>query len=64
LKLTKIVAKVIKLGHAKWLKQPGAKGQKHNDSDMRSLSNSSRFTTKYPFDGWVDKYLESWDLIK
>lgn len=60
---SKIVAQVIKDGHAKWLKQPGARGQKHNDSDMRSLSNSPRIETKYAFDGWMDKYLEAWDQI-
>ena len=61
---SKIVAKVVKEGHAKWLKQPGAKGQKHNDSDMRSISNSPRITTKTSFPGWMDKYLEKWELIK
>lgn len=61
---SKIVAQVIKVGHAKWLKQPGAKGQKHNDSDMRGLSNSPRIKTRYAFDGWMDKYLENWDSLQ
>lgn len=61
---SKIVSQVIKVGHAKWLRQPGARGQKHNDSDMRSLSNMPRIETRYSFPGWMDKYLENWDLIK
>jgi hypothetical protein len=59
-----IVAKVIKTGHEKWLKTPGAKGQKHNDSDMRRISNSPRLENKFAPTGWMDKYLEAWDLLK
>ena len=60
---SKVVAQVIKVGHAKWLKQPGVGGKKHNDSDMRSLSNSPRIETRHAFDGWMDKYLEAWELL-
>ena len=60
---SRIVAQVIKVGHAKWLREPGARGQKHNDSDMRSLSNSPRIKTRYAFEGWMDKYLEKWDQL-
>ena len=59
-----IVAKVIKTGHEKWLKTPGAKGQKHNDSDMRRISNSPRLENKIAPTGWMDKYLEAWDLLQ
>ena len=51
----KLVAKRIKTGHQDWLKTPGRKGQKHNDSSMRAIENR---------DGWMDKYLEKWDLLK
>ena len=34
---SKTVANFVKLGHQIWLKIPGQKGQKHNDSDMRRL---------------------------
>lgn len=61
---SKVVAKVIKEGHAKWLRTPGAKGQKHNDSDMRSISNAPRLSNKYAPEGWMDKYLEKWELIQ
>ena len=60
---SKIVSQVIKVGHAKWLRQPGARGQKHNDSDMRSLSNNPRIETRYAFEGWMDKYLEAWEQL-
>ena len=61
---SKVVAQVIKVGHAKWLRQPGARGQKHNDSDMRSLSNIPRTETRYAFEGWMDKYLEAWEQLE
>jgi len=52
---SKLVATRIKTGHQDWLKTPGRKGQKHNDSAMRALEDR---------DGWMDKYLEKWDLLK
>ena len=58
-----IVAKVIKTGHQNWLDTPGAKGQKHNDSDMRRVSNSFRLPNKLAPDGWMDKYFEAWDSL-
>jgi len=59
----KQVAKVIKRGHQKWLKTPGSKGQKHNETNMRWISNSHRLKNEYAPDGWMDKYLENWELI-
>lgn len=57
------VAKVIKTSHQNWLKTPGKKGQEHNDSDMRRMSNSFRLPNKIAPDGWMDKYLEAWDSL-
>ena len=34
---SKVVSENVKLSHSIWLKLPGLKGQKHNDSDMRRL---------------------------
>ena len=59
----KVVAKVIKSGHETWLSTPGSKGQKHNETDMRRISNSPRLENKYAPDGWMDKYLENWELL-
>jgi hypothetical protein len=58
-----IIAKVIRTGHQNWLKAPGAKGQKHNDSDMRRVSNTWRLPNRYAPDGWMDEYLEAWDTL-
>ena len=61
---SKTVAKIIKTGHALWLKTPGNKGQKHNDNSMRAISNEPRLSNKYAPSGWMDKYLEKWELLQ
>jgi hypothetical protein len=61
---SKMVAKIIKTGHALWLKTPGKKGQKHNDNSMRAISNEPRLSNKYAPSGWMDKYLEKWEQLK
>jgi len=58
-----VVAKVIKTGHSNWLQTPGAKGQQRNDSAMRMISNSPRVENKFAPIGWMDKYLENWELL-
>jgi hypothetical protein len=58
------VAKVVRESHATWLRTPGAKGQKHNDSKMRQIRNKYSFSVKSAPDGWMNKYLEQWDLLK
>jgi hypothetical protein len=59
-----IVAKVIKTGHANWLKTPGLNGRQRNDSDMRMISNLPRTENKFAPQGWMDKYLEAWELLE
>jgi hypothetical protein len=58
-----IVAQVIKTGHATWLKTPGVKGQAHNDNSLRRITNNPRLENKYAPSGWMDQYLEAWDLL-
>ena len=60
----KKVAEVVKDSHARWLSTPGAKGQKHNDTDMRRIKNDYAMDIKSAPAGWMDKYLEKWDLLK
>ena len=60
----KKIASIIKEDHSKWLKTPGAKGQKHNDNEMRKISYSPSQDLKTAPEGWMDKYLENWDLIE
>ncbi len=59
----KVVARVVRESHAVWLASPGKKGQIHNDSDMRRIRNSYGWRVKSAPDGWMDKYLEAWDLL-
>ena len=59
----KVVAKVIKKGHETWLKTPGSKGQKHNDTEMRRIKNDYGSNFKSIKPGWMDKYLEAWELL-
>ena len=58
-----IVAKVVKESHATWLRTPGIKGQKHNDTDMRRIRNEYGMKLKYGFDGWMGSYLEAWSQL-
>ena len=57
------VAKVVTEAHAKWLSTPGKKGQSHNETKMRLIKNSYGMDLKSAPDGWMEKYLENWELI-
>jgi hypothetical protein len=57
------VASIIKEDHAKWLKTPGSKGQKHNDSALRKIQYAPSQVLKSAPKGWMDKYLEAWELL-
>jgi hypothetical protein len=60
---SKLVAKVITDAHAEWLATPGKNGKKHQDSDTRQLKNDYGPNFKSVKPGWMDKYLEAWDLL-
>ena len=57
------VAKVVRESHATWLRTPGAKGKKHNDSKMRKIRNKYSLSVKSAPDCCMDKYLENWEHI-
>lgn len=59
-----VVAKFLRLDHGAWLATPGKKGQKHNDSPMRRIRPYSEFTSSEFPRGWMDEYLERWDLLE
>lgn len=59
----KLVAKVVSDSHAEWLRTPGAKGQRHNDTDMRRILNDYGPNFKSVKPGWMDKHLEAWELL-
>jgi hypothetical protein len=60
---SRFVAKVVRDSHGEWLKTPGQKGQKHNDTEMRRIKNDYGSNFKSIKPGWMDKYLEAWELL-
>ena len=58
-----VLAEVTKVQHDTWLSLPGKNGKAHADSDMRTISNKFPWQVSIAPDGWMDKYLENWDLI-
>ena len=60
---SKLVSKVITQVHAEWLSTPGKNGKKHQDSDTRQLKNDYGPNFKSVKPGWMDQYLEAWDLL-
>ena len=59
----KIVALVVRESHQMWLKTPGKKGQQHSDTDMRQIKLNPGQNLKSAPDGWMEKYLENWEII-
>jgi hypothetical protein len=60
---TKLVATVISKAHQEWLATPGKNGRKHVDSETRQLKNNYGPNFKSIKPGWLDQYLEAWDLL-
>lgn len=58
-----VVGEVIRESHSTWLSQPGKNGTSHKDTDMRIIKNSYGMNLRSAPDGWMDQYLEKWDLI-
>ncbi|TWI35092.1 hypothetical protein [Paracoccus sulfuroxidans] len=61
-----IVANVIRTSHATWLSNPGARGQKRNDSNIRRLlpDYTKLMGPQTPYvAGWLNRYHENWDQI-
>lgn len=48
---SKVVADTIRTSHQNWLLTPGQKGQKHNDTNIRTFEDKE------------DTYLNRWDLL-
>ena len=60
---SRVVAKVVRNSHSEWLSTPGQKGQKHNDTEMRRIKNDYGPSFKSIKPGWMDKYLEAWEIL-
>jgi hypothetical protein len=60
-----VVATCLAENHRAWLAQPGARGQPHNDNDMRRFKPdySNLGMSKYE-DGWLEPYREAWQLLQ
>jgi hypothetical protein len=61
---SQLVAKVVTKTHAEWLAKPGKNGQQHNDGKMRRVIDDYGPNFKSVKPGWMDKYLEAWELLK
>jgi len=58
------VAEVVTESHATWLATPGKNGQAHNHTDMRRIRANYGMDLVSAPDGWLEQYLENWDLIE
>ena len=59
---SKEMAKYVKAAHSKWENTPGKKGQKHNETTMRTIALPP-FVDKYS--NWdISIYKNRWDLIE
>ena len=60
-----VVAEVLKASHIAWMEAPGAKGQPHNDNDLRRLRKCySKWHLKTHQMGWLDEYFEDWGRLE
>jgi hypothetical protein len=59
----KKVAEFLKDSHSAWLLTPGKKGQMHNETPMRVMTNKPNPVTENTPRGWMDEYLEKWELL-
>jgi len=57
-----VVADVIAKSYSRWLETPGARGQQHQETNLR------RFLPDYTAIGypenWLNPYLEAWDSLR
>ena len=60
---SKLVSEVITKIHSEWLGTPGKNGQAHNENNFRSIKNDYGKNYKSVSAGWMDEYLENWDLL-
>jgi hypothetical protein len=56
---SQVVAETVKTDHSIWMATPGSLGQPHKTTKIRRLKPGSQGQEP----GWLDQYLERWDLI-
>ena len=59
----KKVSMVIKASYKAWLSTPGKKGQAHNETVMRWMTSEYSWKVPGVESGWMDEYLEKWELL-
>ena len=57
------IANVVKEAHSTWLHTPGKNGRQRNDNPMRRIRKNYNMDLRHAPNGWMDQYLENWDLI-
>jgi Holliday junction resolvase-like predicted endonuclease len=61
---SKVVSRYLRLDHSTWLATPGRGGKAHRQTSMRQLRPFSPFAESEFPRGWMDEYLERWDLLE
>ena len=61
---TLTAANLTRLDHSTWLATPGRGGKAHRQTSMRQIRPFSPFAESEFPKGWMDEYLERWDLLE
>ena len=61
---SKKISDVLKAVDKAWMKKPMRDGSKREKSMWRMIKPKFRVHTKLAPEGWMDPYLESWDLLR
>lgn len=60
-----IMAERVSRAHAEWLREPGKRGQAHNESSVRTVLNPLKISRQgAPAGAWIAEFEGRWDLIK
>ena len=60
---SKVVAKVLTDADKVWMDKPRRDGKEKAEHKLRMLKNEFMLDVKSAPDGWMDKYLENWELL-
>ena len=60
---SRVVSSVLQEAHKSQMKKPMRDGSKRTSHNYAKLKNNYRVKVKAAPNGWMDKYLEKWDLI-
>jgi hypothetical protein len=60
---SKVVAKVLTDADKVWMDKPRRDGKEKAEHKLRMLKNEFMLDVKSAPDGWMEKYLEKWELL-